>query len=56
MRQEDQVCAQTIEVVEVLGASKDRFFEINLVSGVSSLSDADRATFDRFLSSFRFGA
>ena len=41
-----QVCAQTIEVVEVLGASKDRFFETPRLSR-SSLSDADRATFDR---------
>jgi hypothetical protein len=56
MRQEDQVCAQSVQVVEVLGASKDRFFEINLVSSSErGLSDTDRATFDRFLSSFRFG-
>ena len=33
----DQVCAQSVQVVEVLGASKDRFFEINLVS--SSLTE-----------------
>jgi hypothetical protein len=57
MRQEDQVCAQTIQVVEVLGASKDRFFEINLVSSPdgSPLSDVDRETFARLLASFRFG-
>lgn len=58
MRQEDQVCAQTVQVVEVLGASKDRFFAINLVSGRSDgspLTDMERATFDRFLASFRFG-
>jgi hypothetical protein len=55
MRQEDQVCAQSVQVVEVLGASKDRFFEINLVSSSErGLSDTNRATFDRFLSSFRF--
>jgi hypothetical protein len=57
MRQEDQVCAQSVQVVEVLGASKDRFFEINLVTSVESpLTATDRATFDRFLSSFRFGS
>ncbi len=58
MRQEDQVCAQNIQVVEVLGASKDRFFEINLVSSPdgSPLSDTERATFDRLLASFKFGS
>jgi hypothetical protein len=55
MRQEDQVCAQSVQVVEVLGASKDRFFEINLVtSSDAPLTDTDRATFARFLASFRF--
>ena len=53
MRAEDQVCAQSVHVVEVLGASKDRFFEINLVGGVP-LTDSERATFDRMLASFRF--
>jgi hypothetical protein len=57
MRQEDQVCAQSVQVVEVLGASKDRFFEINLISSSErGLSDTDRATFDRFLSSFRLNS
>jgi hypothetical protein len=56
MRQEDQVCAQSVQVVEVLGASKDRFFEINLVTSVDSpLTATDRATFDRILASFKFG-
>ena len=53
MRAEDQVCAQAVHVVEVLGASKDRFFEINLVGG-DPLTDSERATFDRMLASFRF--
>ena len=58
MRQEDQVCAQTIHTMEVLGASKSRFFEIIIVRDLSDgspLTDAERATFDRFLASFRFG-
>jgi hypothetical protein len=58
VRQEDQVCAQTIHIIEVLGASASRFYEIIIVRDLSDgspLTDTERATFDRFLASFRFG-
>jgi hypothetical protein len=57
-RQEDQVCSQTINIIEVLGASDGRFYEINIVRSLSDgspLTATEREIFDRFLASFRFG-
>ena len=57
MRQEDQVCAQTYNAIEIVGADHGRFYEIILVQNNNSpLTTTDRATFDRFLTSFKFGA
>ena len=59
MRQEDQVCGGTAHVIEVLGVAGGRFYEINIVRDVSDgspLTATDRAIFDRFLASLRFGA
>jgi hypothetical protein len=55
LRQEDQVCGQTYNIIEVVGAGRGRFYKINLVKNDNSApTAADRATFDRFLASFRF--
>jgi hypothetical protein len=53
MRQEDQYCGETVYIIEVLGAHNGRFYVIDLVNE-SPLTTAERATFDRFLASFRF--
>lgn len=55
MRQEDQYCGETVYIVEVLGAHAGRFYAIDLVNEVP-ITATERATFDRFLASFRFGS
>lgn len=52
-RQEDQLCGQEVNLIQVLAASTDRFYVINFV-GYSGISATDRTTFDQFLASFRF--
>jgi len=53
VRQEDQLCGQDVNAIQVLGATNGYFYMINFV-GYSPITPVDRATFDRFLASFRF--
>jgi phage baseplate assembly protein gpV len=57
-RQEDQFCGQSAHVIEVLGASDSRFYEFDFIrdrSDGSPVTATERAIFDRFLASLRFG-
>ena len=59
MRQEDQACGGSVSIIEVLGVGGGRFYEIDIVRDLSDgspLTATERAIFDRFLASFRFGA
>jgi hypothetical protein len=53
-RQESQVCFQTDRLIEVVVVRDGRFYLVDIIAP-HVLSQADRATFDQFLSSFRFG-
>jgi hypothetical protein len=55
LRQQDQVCADSANIIEIVGAGGGRFYQINFARDDSTpLTATDRATFDRFLASFRF--
>lgn len=53
-RQEDAFCFDRDHIIEVVVVNENRFYMIDMFSG-SPLSGTDRAIFDEFLASFRFG-
>ena len=55
-RMQEGPCMFTDQLIEVVMANDKRFYQINLFNGpVGGYTDADRATLDRALASFRFG-
>jgi hypothetical protein len=55
LRQDEQLCADDVNVIEVVGAGRGRFYQITFGQTTTPLTATDRATFDRILASFRFG-
>ncbi len=56
-RQQEGDCMGGDQIVEVVMANKDRFYQINLFGApTGSFTDEARARLDRFLASFHFGA